>query len=541
MAKFARRLCAAAGSAFVCGTLFGPWAAPARAAYAGAPDGAIFSDHYAVLEEHEKVLNGAPVAAPARPPIAEFIVRPRRASLPPLPDIHEVDGITVDQLIARSNCPGCLPGPAAEATGLPAGVFEGAWRRAAEAGWRAGYDEMRAAADRAVPPGVESTPARRAYYLRYIRRIVHGWQGAVVHTLRAQKKITIREAVRYQAVLDRTLPRPGAAPYAPQRVRTGWVSDEEMDALDRRYAPPVQKTRLTDTDANRIAERFTPPAVEEKKSKAAGNSNIIPFARLATGYAYDFLAADVRAFLPADTQIWSRTGGNWTLDTASRRLVVSGGAAWPLGEATKIGTAVSWGRSWRDGRKPWTAETFFVSPFIAHALSEHVKLRAFGGAGYRSDHVAAETYSADYGGQSLYSGASVEGSWAFGRLQFVPVGQVSLSRLGVASGTAPGEDRARGRATYRNGFTYSMPGTRYISQLEPFANLTTHWTFDRADRQALYAKDTMKNELTGAFESGVRLKALGNLVNARLLTGIEEIGGEDRTDYTVMGEFKFSF
>lgn len=542
MAGFARRLYAVAGCALVCGALFGSWAEPARAAYTGAPDAAIFNDHYAVLEEHEKMLNGAPVAAPVRPSISEFIVRPRRASLPPLPDIHEVDGITLDQLIARSNCPGCLPGPAAEATGLPVGVFEGAWRRAVKEGWRAGYDEMRAAATRAVPPGVESTPARRAYYLRYIRRIVHGWQTAVVHTLRAQKKITIRETVRYQAVLDRTLPRPGAAPYAPQRIRTGWVSDEEMDALDRRYAPPEEKTRLVDTDARRIAERFKAPADEVKKNEAAvaGSSNVIPFARLATGYAYDMLVSDVRSFLPADTQLWSRTGGTWTLDSANRRLVVSGGAAWPLDEATKLGTAVSWGRSWREGSKPWMAESLFISPFVTHALGEHVKLRAFGGVGYRTDHVDAPAYSAGYAGNSLYSGASVQGSWKFGRLQFTPAGEVSMSRLDIASAAAA-ESRARGRATYRNGFIYRLPETRYLSRIEPFADLMTHWTFDRADRSALYAKDTMESALTGAFEGGIRLKALDNLIDARLITGVADIGGEGQADYTVTGKLKFSF
>jgi hypothetical protein len=279
----------------------------------------------------------------------------------------------------------------------------------------------------------------------------------------------------------------------------------------------------------------------EEKSAVEGNSSVVPFARLATGYAYDMLESDVRSLLPAGMEIWSRTDGNWALDTKQQRLVVSGGAAWPLDEATKFGTAISWGRSWRDGTKPWSGETLFVSPFVTHAMNEHLRLRISGGLGYRSDHIDGANYSVGYAGTSFYSATSIEGSWVFGPLTYKPEGKISLSRLDLASEAAYGEARARGRATYKNGFTYRLPETRFASRVEPFANLMTHWTFDRVDRDPAYGKGTANNALTGAFESGLSLKALNDLVDTRLATGVTDIGAPGETNYTVSGQLKLAF
>ncbi|MEX1154279.1 hypothetical protein [Parvibaculum sp.] len=545
MTRTGRRLRAAFGCALACGALLGPLAAPARAAtFAGAPDAAIFTDHFALLQEHERAIDRAPAAAPARPPISSLAVRQRRASLPPLPDIHEVKGITARLLLEKSGCLACAPGPAAAATGLPVGVFETALRRAVEEGWLAGYREMRAAAPRAVPPGVKGAAAREAHSLRYIRSIVHGWQVAVVRTLRARNRITVREAERYLAVLDRTMPPPGRHPHAKQRIRTGWVSDAELDRLDRRHAPPVPQKRLADPDTRRIAETFVAPTGKKpqtSQSAVEGNSNVIPFARLATGYADDMLLDRARSFLPSETQIWSRAGGNWTLDGALQRVAVSGGVAWPLGEATRIGTAVTWGRGWRDNRKSWVGESLFISPFVSYAMSAHVRLRVYGGVGYRSDRVDAADDGLSYTGNSFFSGASVEGAWRFGNLRFSPSARIGASRVRLASPEASGEARSRGRATYSNGFSYKLPATRHFSKIEPFADFTTHWTFDRVEREAALAEIPVKSEIAGAIESGVLLKALDDFVGARLAAGVADIGARDETNYTVSGQLKLAF
>ncbi|WP_041535791.1 hypothetical protein [Parvibaculum lavamentivorans] len=544
MTIFVRRFRAVIFHALVCGALCGLFSMPAHAAFQGTPDAAIFADHFAVLEDHERALEGAPAGRPKPPPISTIVFKPPVKSLPPLPDIHETKGITQRILIEKSRCLGCAPDAAAAATGLPIGVFENALRLAIEKGWRAGYDEMRAAAPRATPPHLDEPEARRDFYLRYIRRIVHGWQVAVVHTQRANNRIGEAEADRFNAVLRRTLPPSGIRPQAPQRMRTGWVSDKEMDWLDRRAGKVRQpKKRLADKDAKRIAERFVQPAGKPVVENAGveGDSNIIPFARIATGYADDMLLGSARAFLPEGTQVWSRTGGQWTLEALKQRVAVSGGAAWPLGEATKLGATMTWGRGWRDGARPWGSESLLVSPFISYAMSENVRLRAYGGAGYRTDHVETRDQSVAYGGSSLFSGASIEGMWEFGALRFRPAGHLSMSRLQVTSGEAAGEARSRGRATYKNGFTYSLPETHFFSKVEPFASVATHWTFDRIDREARFADVPLKSEFGGDVESGILLKALGNLIDARLATGIEDIGETGFTNYMVTGRVKFSF
>lgn len=543
MSRTGRRLRAAFVCAFACGALFGAASGPARAApFTGAPDAGIFVDHFAVLEEHQRALDQAPAAAPPRPAISSIVARPRRTALPPLPDIHEVKGMTARLLLEKSGCRGCAPGPAAAATGVPVGVFENALRRAVEKGWRAGYREMYAAASRAEPPGIAGTDARHAYYLRYIRSIAHGWQVAVVRTLRDRNRISVAFADRYLAVLARTMPPPGPRPHAAQRLRTGWVSDEEMDRLDRRH-DVRERPRLADPDARRIAETFVAPAQKQQSANAAteGSNNVIPFARLATGYADDMLLGPARSFLPSDAQLWSRTGGTWTLDSALQRVAVSGGVAWPLDETTRLGTAVTWGRVWRDGQRMWSGESFYVSPFVSHAMNEHLRLRVYGGVGYRSDSVDTASYGVDYSGSSLFSGTSLEGNWRFGRLRFSPSGHLDMSRVGVASDAASGEFRTRGRATYRSGFSYSLPETRYFSKIEPFASIATHWTFDSIEREAALADIPVKSEVAGTVESGLLLKALDDLVDARLTTGIADIGAVRETNYTVSGQLRFSF
>lgn len=543
MANSKRRLRAVAGYALVCGLLMGWPAAPARAGFEGAPDSAIFADHFAVLEAHEKLLNGAPAARPKPPSVSSLLTAPRRAPLPPLPDLHEIAGLTVAALAARADCPLCQPGPAAASMGLPVGLFEEARRRALKEGWRAGYDTMRPAVTRAEPPGVSSTAARRAYALRYIRRIVHSWQVAAVRTLQAEKKITAEQSARYLAVLSGTLPPPGAAPEAPQRIRTGWVSDEEMAALDRRHVRKESPLRLEDADRRRIAERFATPqsAPSREKDAVEGSDSVIPFARIATGYAESMLLGETRPLLPEDMQIWSETSGAWTLDGAKHRLVVSGGAAWPLDETTKIGTAVSWGRSWRDTATGWGAESIYVSPFVTHGLTEHLSLRAFAGAGTRSDRVQSARYSADYRGTSLHSGASLEGAWRFGDLQFKPAGELSLNRLALASPSAHGEVRSRGRATWRNGFVYDVPGPALFSTMRPYANLETHWTFDRAERDMAGATIRADDDLTGDIETGVALKALDDLLKMKVAAGVADIGAAGAANYTVSGKISLSF
>lgn len=543
MANSERRLRAVAGYVLVCGLLMGWPAAPARAGFEGPPDGAIFADHVAVLEAHEKLLNGVPASRPKPPPVSTLLATPRRASLPPLPDLHEIEGLSVAALATRADCPRCQPGPAAASMGLPVGLFEEARRRALKEGWRAGYDTMRPAVTRAEPPGVRSTAARRAYALRYIRRIVHSWQVAAVRTLQAEKKITAEQSARYLAVLSRTLPPPGAAPEAPQRIRTGWVSDGEMAALDRRLVRKESPLRLEDADRRRIAERFATPqsAPLREEDAVEGSGSVIPFARIATGYAESMLLGKIRPLLPEDMQIWSEASGAWTLDGAKHRLVVSGGAAWPLDETTKIGAAVSWGRSWRDAATGWGAESIYVSPFVTHGLTEHLSLRAHAGAGARTDRVQGAAYKADYSGASLHSGASLEGAWRFGDLQFKPAGEVSLSRLTLDSPSAHGEVRSRGRATWRNGFVYDVPEPGFFSTMRPYANLETHWTFDRAERDMAGATIRADDDFTGDIETGMALKALDDLLKMKVAAGVADLGQAGAANYTVSGKISLSF
>jgi hypothetical protein len=543
MANSERRLRAVAGFALVCGLLMGWPAAPARAGFEGPPDGAIFADHFAVLEAHEKLLNGAPANRPKPPSVSTLLASPRRAPLPPLPDLHEIAGLTVAALAARADCPRCQPGPAAASMGLPVGLFEEARRRALKEGWRAGYDTMRPAVTRAEPPGVSGTAARRAYALRYIRRIVHSWQTAAVRTLQAEKKITSGQSARYLAVLNRTLPPPGAAPDAPQRIRTGWVSDGEMMALDRRHERKERPLRLEDADRRRIAERFAIPESTPHREENAveGSDNVIPFARIVTGYAESMLLGRTGLILPEDLQIWSEANGAWTLGGAKHRLVVSGGAAWPLDGMTKIGAAVSWGRSWRDTATGWGAESIYVSPFVTHGLTEHLSLRAFAGAGMRSDRVHGASYRADYSGTSLHSGASLEGAWRFGDLQFKPAGEVSLNRLALASPSAHGEARSRGRATWRNGFIYDVPDSALLSAMRPYANLETHWTFDRAERDITGATIRADDDFTGDIETGMAMRALADLLNMKVAAGVADIGQAGAANYTVTGKISLSF
>lgn len=547
MANSERRLRAlagyVAGYALVCGLLLTGAASPARAGYEGAPDWAIFPDHFAVLEAHEKLLHGAPASNPKPPPVSSFLSVKRRETLPPLPDLHEIDGLTVETLVKRADCPGCQPGPASASMGLPVGLFEEARRRALEGGWRAGYDVMRPAVSRAEPPRLKSPAARRAYALRYIRRIVHDWQVAAVKTLAAQKKITAQQHARYMAVLNRTLPPPGAAPHAPQRIRTGWVSDKEMAALDRRYAPKETRPRLENEDRQRIAERFASPKSKPEKETDAveGSDNVIPFARIATGYAEKMLLGETKSLLPEDMQVWSATTGAWTLEGNSRRLVVSGGAAWPLDETTKIGAGMSWGRSWRDSSTAWAAESFYVSPFVTHGLTEHLSLRAFAGAGARNDRVEAAAWSADYRGTSLHSGASLEGKWNFSGVEFKPAGEVSINRIALTSHEARGETRSRGRATIRNGFTYELAEAGFFSTMRPYANLETHWTFDRAERDWASVAEKEDDEITGDIETGIFLKGLDDLLVMKMATGIADLGTAGATNYTLSGKVSLSF
>lgn len=543
MANPKRRLRAAAGYALVCGLLSWALAAPARAGFEGSPDAAIFSDHFAVLEAHEKLLNGAPASRPKPPPVSSFLTVERRASLPPLPDLHQIEGLTVGTLAMKADCPRCQPGPAAASLGLPVGLLEEARLRALKEGWRAGYDVMRPAVARAEPPGVKSAGARRAYALRYIRRIVHGWQVAAVHTLKAGNRITAEQSARYLAVLNRTMPPPGAAPEAPQRIRTGWVSDGEMDALDRRYAPKQKQARLADEDRRRIAERFALPksAPEREEDAVEGSDNVIPFARIATGYAERMFLGETKPLLPAELQVWSETNGAWTLEGAKHRLVVSGGAAWPLAETTKIGAALSWGRSWRDTSTAWDAESLYVSPFVTQGLTEHLSLRAYAGAGTRTDHVDAASWSAAYSGTSLHSGASLEGAWTFGELQFKPAGEISLNWIELHSSSAFGEARSRGRATWRNGFVYQVADTGFFSTVQPYANVETHWTFDRSEREVPGAVTKADDEITGDIETGIFLKAMDELLDMKMATGIADLGVAGAANYTLTGKISLSF
>lgn len=532
-----------AGYALLCGLLLAGAAAPARAGYQGAPDGAIFADHFAVLETHEKLLNGAPARNPAPPPVSSFLAVKRRPALPSLPDLHEVEGLSIAGLALRADCPRCQPGPAAASLGLPVGLFEEARRAALRSGWRAGYDVMRPAVARAAPPGLKGKAVREAYALRYIRRIVHGWQVAAVETLAAQNKITPEQHARYLAVLTRTLPPPGAAPHAPQRIRTGWVSDAEMAALDRRHAPVERKKRLADRDRQRIAARFAAPKDDEERRKDAveGSDSVIPFARIVTGYAERALIGKAKPLLPADMQVWSETSGDWMLDGRKRRLVVSGGAAWPLDETTKIGAALSWGRSWRDGSADWSAESFYVSPFVTQGLTEHLSLRAFAGAGARTDHVDSAAWSAGYRGASFHSGASLEGKWNFGRLEFKPAGEVSLNRIALVSADAHGETRSRGRATWRSGFTYDVEEKGFFSEVRPYASLETHWTFDRAERSWSPLAEKEDDEITGDIEMGVVLTALDEFFDMKMVTEIAGLGQAEAANYTVSGKIGLSF
>lgn len=544
MARSGERSRAAICLALVVGALTGLHSEAARAAYEGTPDASIFSDHFSALEEHEKLLNATPAAPVTPPPVSSIVERERRAALPLLPDIHETKGMTLTLLALRSDCPRCLPGPAAESTGLPVGLFEGAWRRAMEEGWRAGYDEMRTATARAKPLRVKSETARSAYYLRYIRRIVHGWQVAVVRTLRAENRITEAESLRYLAVLKRTLPPPGAAPHAPQRIRTGWVSDGEMAALDKRYTPRAEVKRLADEDAARIEARFRQPTQSAQKEKTAveGKDDVIPFARLATGYAHNMLIGEGFSFLPEGARLWSKTGGDWTLEGEKRRVLISGGAAWTYDEKTKLGATMTWARSWRDGtNKNWQGESFFVSPFLSHALDEHLRLRLFGGLGQRNDRVTTPSYEVAYTGQSFHSGAGLEGGWHFGRLDFKPSGEVSLSRIALSSDLARNETRSRGRATCRAGFIYDAEEEGAFSKVEPFVNFVANWTFDRTEREMASTSPVPKNEFAGEFEGGLRLKAFEDFADAQLVTGIDGIGGAEETDYTLAARLKLSF
>ncbi|MEQ8328550.1 MAG: hypothetical protein RH951_15445, partial [Parvibaculum sp.] len=134
-----------------------------------------------------------------------------------------------------------------------------------------------------------------------------------------------------------------------------------------------------------------------------------------------------------------------------------------------------------------------------------------------------------------------EGAWAFGGLKFKPAGEVSLSRIDLHSVSAYGETRSRGRATWRNGFTYDVAEEGFFSTVRPYANVETHWTFDRAIRGVPGAVEKLDDDVTGDIETGVFLKALDDLLDMKMATGIADLGVAGDTNYTVSGKISLSF
>lgn len=486
-----------------------------------APYGYIFSDQNDLVSLHVTALDladGGKAHAPSADLSFAMAERPR-LDLSALPDIDEVPGMSARRLREATECTACTPEDASRQTGRPASLFEEAYREAAIKGWQAGYAVMAAEADDEPPAAKTANFGSERAYLSFIRRIVRGWQQAVIDIYEADGRLAESRAARYRAAIGGTMLPLAASDKAPLSARFGWASGAEL-AMQDRWRRESERTERASEDeevrreAHQSAAEMAPtPMLRPERPAAPAPVDLMPVAQFVSGLAWQHLAPGSLMFDNGKAlSFWMRTAGTWKVGQVTRRLATSAGASYPLGPNWKTGTILTWEAVHRSAaayRNALNGRAWLVTPYLAWKPESHTRIRVYGGYGWREDRVMKESGIARYAGQGWLGGASVQAKWKLdeaGRLVFTPSGSLDATRISVADlRDGAGETRTRKRATGEGRLTLNMEPTEYFSLIEPYSAFSSQW---RLDRIAYGADDRLSRHIfsKAMVETGVKLK-----------------------------------
>lgn len=504
------------------GLLASACAGGALAAPDNAPDSYIFSDQNSLISLHLDALERATEDKTGTPSaeLSFATVGGPQLDLSALPDIHEVPDMSAARLREATQCTGCAPQAAARMTGRPATIFEDAYAEAAAKGWQAGYAVMAAEADRGPPAAQTANFGSERAYLGFIRRIVRGWQRAVIDIYETDGRLGQERAARYRQATGGAMLPLAATDRAPLSARFGWASGEELAMRDRwsREARRMETDAADKVvqDARRIASDLAPrPLLRPKKPAGPAPVDLLPVARFVSGLAWRHLAPRSLALGNGkDIGFWAYTAGTWKAGHKTRRLATSGGVVYPLADDWETGAILTWEETHRGAtasRAALNGRAWLVTPYIAWAPERHTRIRVYGGYGWREDRVAEPEGEERYAGEGWLSGAGVRARWKLdeaGRFVFTPSGSVDAARIGVAAQRGGiGETRIRKRAAGKGRLTVKVAPTEYFAAIQPYSSIYSQWRLDRVVYGAAAGQAAAARHFAHAVETGVKLKA----------------------------------
>ncbi len=504
------------------GLLASVCAGGALAAPDNAPDSYIFADQNSLISLHLDALERAVEDKTGAPSAGLSFVAASgpQIDLSALPDIHEVPGMSAARLREATKCTGCDPQVAARMTGRPASVFEDAYAEAAAKGWQAGYAAMAAAADREPPAAQTANFGSERAYLGFIRRIVRGWQQAVIGIYEADGRLGEDRAARYREAIGGAMLPLAASDKAPLSARFGWASGEELAMRDRWRRDARQSeedaTGKVIREARQVASRSSPmPLLRPERPATPSPVDLMPVAQFVSGLAWRHLAPSSLALGNGkDVNFWAHTAGTWKVGQTTRRLATSGGIAYPLADNWETGAILTWEETHRmatASRAALNGRAWLVTPYLAWVPERHTRIRIYGGYGWREDRVEKPEGAERYAGEGWLSGAGVRARWKLdeeGRFVFTPSGSLDAARIGVAAyRDGVSETRIRKRATGAGRLTVKVAPTEYFAAIEPYSSISSQWRLDRIVYGAAAAGAAATRHFIHAVETGVRLKA----------------------------------
>ena len=504
------------------GLLTSVFAGGASAAPDNAPDSYIFADQNSLISLHVTALDLA-AQGKAHGPSTDLIFATASGpglDLTALPDIDEVPGMSAARLRDATRCKGCAPETAARMTGRPASVFERAYAEAAVKGWQAGYAVMAAEAGRAPPAAQTANYGSERAYLGFIRRIVRGWQRAVIDIYEADGRLDAARAGRYRAAIGGAMLPLAATDRAPLSARFGWASGEELAMRDRwsrdtASGEPDEEEQLAD-EVQKVASSVSPmPLLRPERTAAPSPVDLLPVAQFVSGFAWRQLApGSLTLDNGKDIRFWARTAGTWKAGRGTRRLATSGGASYPLASDWETGAILTWEETHRPAsasHRALNGQAWLLTPYLAWTPESHTRIRVYGGYGWREDRITKSGGEERYAGEGWLGGAGLQTRWKLddaGRVVFTPSGTLDATRISVAAlGEGGGETRIRKGATGKGRLTVKVAPTEIFSAIEPYSSISSQWRLDRIAYDAKAGEISAAHRFVHALETGVRLKA----------------------------------
>ncbi|NIJ40815.1 hypothetical protein FHS78_001091 [Parvibaculum indicum] len=524
------------------GLLASVWAGGALAAPDNVPDSYIFSDQNSLISIHLDALERAAAdkTGLSATELSFAGAGGPQLDLSALPDIHEVPGMSAARLREATQCTACDPQGAARMTGRPAEIFRDAYVEAAAKGWQAGYAVMAAAADRAPPAAQTANFGSERAYLGFIRRIVRGWQQAVIDIYEADGRLGDDRAARYREAIGGAMLPLAATDRAPLSARFGWASGDELAMRDRwrreaRRMEPDAADKVIH-EARQVASGLAPmPLLRPEKPAAPAPVDLLPVAQFVSGLAWRHLAPrSLTLGNGKNIGFWARTAGTWKVGHATRRLATSGGVAYPLADNWETGAILTWEETHRAAaasRAALNGRAWLVTPYIAWAPESHTRIRVYGGYGWREDRVENPEGAERYAGEGWLSGAGIRARWKLdeeGRFVFSPSGSLDASRTGVAAyRDGISETRIRKRATGKGRLTVKVAPTEYFAAIEPYSSISSQWRLDRIIYGAAAGEAAATRHFVHAVETGVRLRARALPFSTSLRASLSDADDEE--------------